>query len=78
MKLLNPFNMLKIVTLFLHIYLGICTNLWDYEVSNDELLQRVKTFNSWYKERNPNAGKIEARVFEGSRIGIVATEELKV
>lgn len=49
----------------------------DEIISNDELKNRVDTFNKWYRGFNPDS-KVEGRLTTDMRIGLFAAQELKV
>jgi hypothetical protein len=54
--------------------------IWDEVISEDRIQTRIKNFNEWYQNFNPQSSKVEARLTEDPefmRIGLYAKEDLK-
>lgn len=51
--------------------------IWDEELSRDEILKRVDSFNQWYKSINPSS-KLIAKLNENNIVRSYALEEVKV
>ena len=51
--------------------------IWDEKLSSDELKLRVKRFNEWFAEINPES-KIEARLMDDNSVKVFALEDIKV
>jgi hypothetical protein len=70
--------MLKILFLTAFLIINVSSRIIsDEQISIDDLKTRITAFNKWYKQFNPSA-KVEAGLTKDNKLGLFATEEIKV
>lgn len=52
-------------------------NISQEEVTQEELIKRIKTFNDWYHKINPSSSHLEAYIDHESNIRLKTNKELK-